>query len=133
MALYVEGEDNQENGNGEKKLPSLTEGQILELLGLTPKQHFTQPPYRFSEATLIKELEEKGIGRPSTYATILSTIKEKGFGFEPEITARIARKRLRVFEVPVSYNGRTYAEGKKIGWKDALKALWCIFRYSLFD
>ena len=78
-ALYMEGEDNQENGNGEKKLPSLSEGEILELLGLMPKQHFTQPPYRFSEATLIKELEENGIGRPSTYATILSTIKEKGY------------------------------------------------------
>jgi DNA topoisomerase-1 len=79
MALYVEGEDNQENGNGEKKLPSLAEGQVLELLGLTPKQHFTQPPYRFSEATLIKELEEKGIGRPSTYASILATIKDKEY------------------------------------------------------
>ena len=79
MALYVEGEDNQENGNGEKKLPQLSEGELLELLGLTPKQHFTQPPYRFSEATLIKELEEKGIGRPSTYATILATIKEKDY------------------------------------------------------
>jgi DNA topoisomerase-1 len=79
MALYMEGEDNQENGNGEKKLPSLSEGEVLELLGLTPKQHFTQPPYRFSEATLIKELEEKGIGRPSTYAAILGTIKEKEY------------------------------------------------------
>jgi DNA topoisomerase I len=79
MALYVEGEDNQENGNGEKKLPSLSEGEVLELLNLIPKQHFTQPPYRFSEATLIKELEEKGIGRPSTYATILATIKQKEY------------------------------------------------------
>ena len=79
MILYVEGEDNQENGNGEKKLPSLTEGEALELLALAPKQHFTQPPYRFSEATLIKELEEKGIGRPSTYAAILATIKEKEY------------------------------------------------------
>ena len=79
MALYVEGEDNQENGDGEKKLPSLSEGEILEVLGLTPKQHFTQPPYRFSAATLIQELEEQGIGRPSTYAAILSTIKEKGY------------------------------------------------------
>jgi DNA topoisomerase I len=79
MALYVEGQDEQENGNGEKNLPSLTEGQVLELLGLTPKQHFTQPPYRYSEATLIRELEEKGIGRPSTYAAILATIKEKEY------------------------------------------------------
>jgi DNA topoisomerase-1 len=79
MALYIEGEDNQENGNGEKKLPSLSEGEVLDLLALTPRQHFTQPSYRFSEATLIKELEEKGIGRPSTYATILATIKEKEY------------------------------------------------------
>lgn len=60
-------------------------------------------------------------------------LKQNRFGFEPEITAKIARKKLRVFEVPVSYNGRTYAEGKKIKWKDGLKALWCIFRYSLFS
>jgi DNA topoisomerase-1 len=84
MALYVESEDNHINGNGqtegeEKKLPRLSEGEILELLGLTPRQHFTQPPPRFSEATLIKELEEKGIGRPSTYAMILSTIRGKGY------------------------------------------------------
>ncbi len=79
MALYVESEDNHENGDQEKGLPALSEGEVLELLSLTPKQHFTQPPSRFSEATLIKELEEKGIGRPSTYATILSTIKEKGY------------------------------------------------------
>ncbi len=79
MTLYVEGEDNRVNEDSEKKLPALAEGELLELLGLTPKQHFTQPPYRFSEATLIKELEEKGIGRPSTYAAILGTIKGKGY------------------------------------------------------
>jgi DNA topoisomerase-1 len=85
MTLYVEGEDNnvsngkQEEGEEEKRLPALSEGEILELLGLNPKQHFTQPPPRFSEATLIKELEEKGIGRPSTYATILGTIKGKEY------------------------------------------------------
>lgn len=60
-------------------------------------------------------------------------IRQDRFGFEPEITAKIARRKLRVFEVPISYNGRTYVEGKKIGWKDAIKALWCIFRYSLFS
>jgi len=79
MALYVESEDNHENGDQEKRLPDLSEGDALELMGLLPKQHFTQPPGRFSEATLIKELEERGIGRPSTYATILSTIKQKGY------------------------------------------------------
>ncbi len=86
MTLYVEGEDNRLSSNGqngggeeERKLPLLSEGERLELLGLTPKQHFTQPPPRFSEATLIKELEDKGIGRPSTYASILSNIREKGY------------------------------------------------------
>lgn len=59
-------------------------------------------------------------------------LKQDRFGFEPEVTVKIARRKLRVFEIPISYNGRTYLEGKKINWKDGLKALWCIFRYSLF-
>jgi glycosyltransferase involved in cell wall biosynthesis len=58
-------------------------------------------------------------------------IEEKRFGFEPEITAKLARRRpaLRIYEVPISYYGRTYEEGKKIGWKDGVWALWCIFKY----
>ena len=59
-------------------------------------------------------------------------IKEKRFGFEPEITAKVARKRLRIYEVGISYYGRTYEEGKKIGWKDGVRAIWCIFKYNLF-
>jgi hypothetical protein len=55
------------------------------------------------------------------------------FGFEPEFTLKVARLGLRVYEVPISYSGRTYAEGKKITWKDGFNALWCIFRYGLFD
>ncbi|MFI5227994.1 MAG: glycosyltransferase family 2 protein [Gemmatimonadales bacterium] len=54
------------------------------------------------------------------------------FGFEPEITARLARADARIFEVPISYSGRTYAEGKKIGWKDGIAALWHITRFNLF-
>ena len=61
------------------------------------------------------------------------TINEKRFGFEPEITAKIAKKKLRIYEVPISYYGRTYAEGKKINWRDGLWALWCIFRYNIFS
>jgi glycosyltransferase involved in cell wall biosynthesis len=60
------------------------------------------------------------------------TINENRFGFEPEITAKIAKKKLRIYEVPISYYGRTYEEGKKIGWKDGFRALWCILRYNLF-
>lgn len=58
-------------------------------------------------------------------------IEEDRFGFEPEITAKIARGRYRVYEVGIGYFGRTYAEGKKIGWKDGLWAVWCILKYNL--
>ncbi|HKS16314.1 MAG TPA: glycosyltransferase family 2 protein [Planctomycetota bacterium] len=57
-------------------------------------------------------------------------IEENRFGFEPEITAKLARRGVRILEVPVSYAGRTYEEGKKIGWKDAVRAIWCIFKYG---
>jgi glycosyltransferase involved in cell wall biosynthesis len=60
-------------------------------------------------------------------------IREDRFGFEPEITAKIAKLRCRLFEVGISYYGRTYEEGKKIGWRDGVRAMWCILRYSLFD
>jgi glycosyltransferase involved in cell wall biosynthesis len=59
-------------------------------------------------------------------------IEENRFGFEPEITAKISRMKCRVYEVGISYNGRTYEEGKKIGWKDGLRAIYCIFKYNLF-
>jgi len=57
---------------------------------------------------------------------------ENRFGFEPEITAKVARLKCRIFEVGVSYAGRTYEEGKKIGWKDGLRAVWCILKYNLW-
>ena len=81
MALY-RAEEEEGDSNGEKskeQLPDLQEGARLKLHRLEPKQHFTQPPPRFSEASLVKELEENGIGRPSTYAAILSTIRDKGY------------------------------------------------------
>jgi glycosyltransferase involved in cell wall biosynthesis len=62
------------------------------------------------------------------------SLKEKRFGFEPEVTARISKlKNIRIYEVGISYYGRTYAEGKKINWKDGLKAIWCVIRYNLFS
>jgi hypothetical protein len=60
-------------------------------------------------------------------------IREKRFGFEPEITAKVARIGCRIYEVGISYSGRSYKEGKKINWKDGVWALWCILRYNLFD
>ena len=78
--LYTEGkEDNgDENGFG-KLLPEVRQGETLKLLELKPEQKFTQPPPRFSEASLVRELEEKGIGRPSTYASILTTIQDREY------------------------------------------------------
>lgn len=63
---------------------------------------------------------------------ILPTLKSNRFTIEPEITARVAQKKLRVYEVGISYSGRTYADGKKIGWKDGLSAFWAIIKYNLF-
>jgi hypothetical protein len=57
-------------------------------------------------------------------------IEENRFGFEPEITVKVARRNLRIYEVGISYWGRTYEEGKKIGWKDGVRALYCLFKYS---
>jgi hypothetical protein len=58
-------------------------------------------------------------------------IEENRFGFEPEITAKLAKTGARIYEVAISYHGRTYSEGKKINWKDGIRALWCILKYSL--
>jgi len=77
--LYIEGSDEAEDEKGKEPLPELAKGETLKLLGLFPEQHFTQPPPRYTEATLVKALEERGIGRPSTYAPILSTIQERGY------------------------------------------------------
>jgi len=79
-ALYEEGpKESQKENNGEIKLPPLKEGQILKLIKLEPAQHFTQPPPRFTEATLIKALETNGIGRPSTYAAIIANISGREY------------------------------------------------------
>ncbi len=80
MAVYMEEKsEDQAAEDDEAVLPSLTEGELLALIKLDPRQHFTQPPPRFSEALLVKTLEEKGIGRPSTYAAIISTIQDRDY------------------------------------------------------
>ncbi len=90
LAVYREGHgDNEEDENAqpggqadEGSLPKLEAGDLLDLLKLLPEQHFTEPPPRFGEASLIKALEELGVGRPSTYATIMSTIRDRGYVVE---------------------------------------------------
>lgn len=77
--LYSEGKDESEEDESKKPLPKLAANEPLSLLELLPEQHFTQPPNRYTQATLVKALEERGIGRPSTYAPILGTIRERGY------------------------------------------------------
>lgn len=79
LKVYEEERDVGEEAESEQALPPLTVGEWLELLELLPKQHFTQPPPRYTEASLIKELERRGIGRPSTYAMMVTVIKERGY------------------------------------------------------
>jgi DNA topoisomerase I len=80
LTLYRAGSDDEETADEDKQpLPQLAQGDQLDLHRLVPEQHFTQPPPRYTEATLVKALEERGIGRPSTYAPILSTIQDRGY------------------------------------------------------
>lgn len=80
--VYTEGRDEtpaEPEDEDRPPLPEMAEGELLELLKLLPEQHFTEPPPRYTEATLVRALEEHGIGRPSTYAGIISTLKEKDY------------------------------------------------------
>ncbi|MHB9145352.1 MAG: type I DNA topoisomerase [Symbiobacteriia bacterium] len=79
MAVYIEGQDEAEGEKDESFLPEVNEGDALKLDKLDPRQHFTQPPARYTEAMLVRTLEEKGIGRPSTYAPIIETILARGY------------------------------------------------------
>ena len=81
LAVYEEGKDQKDDEDEEikHKLPLVAEGAALKCRQLKPEQHFTEPPPRFNEATLVKELEAKGVGRPSTYASILSTIQDRQY------------------------------------------------------
>ncbi len=81
LKVYQEGKDEKDEDDEElkNKLPAVTAGEVLKFKAILPEQHFTEPPPRFTEATLVKELEAKGVGRPSTYASILSTIQEREY------------------------------------------------------
>jgi glycosyltransferase involved in cell wall biosynthesis len=88
-----------------------------------------------SNMTTDLNLTDMEVGYKVFRAEVIKNIalKSDRFGFEPEVTAKIARGKWRVYEVPISYNGRSYADGKKIGWKDGVQALYCIIRYAMRD
>ena len=79
MAVYQEGQDDTNNDESDRLLPEVAEGNVINLDKLRPEQHFTEPPPRFTEASLVKMLEEYGIGRPSTYANIIATLKNREY------------------------------------------------------
>jgi len=103
MQVYQEGVDDDKLDDDENLLPPLKEGEIVELSKIRPEQHFTEPPPRYSEATLVKSLEEHGIGRPSTYAAIISTLQHREYAlvenkrFKPTDVGRIVNKFLTTY------------------------------------
>ena len=99
MSVYQEGQDdNKEKDSKDVYLPALSEGMSVKLKQIRPEQHFTEPPPRYNEATLVKTLEEYGIGRPSTYASIISTLQNREYvtlekrRFEPTDIGKIVNR-----------------------------------------
>jgi DNA topoisomerase-1 len=139
-------EDDEKDDEGEgKSLPRVTEGQMLRLDQIRPDQHFTEPPPRYTEATLVKELEEKGIGRPSTYASIISTIVEREYVRKDQgrFTPTMLGERVSVLLVKsfddvfdVTFTARLEEEldeieEGKLPWRDAVREFWGKFVVDL--
>lgn len=129
----------------EQILPPLEKGQKLELLELVPTQHFTQPPPRFTEASLVKTLEKMGIGRPSTYASIISTIQDRGYVkqekrafYATELGTLVTEKLIEHFSKIMDVKFTSHMEDEldkiedeKIGWLDVLKEFYEPFKIDL--
>ena len=141
MALYTEGRDD-DGDDDSKLLPVMSEGDSPAKKGVEAEQHFTQPPPRYSEASLVKKMEELGIGRPSTYASILKTLKDREYvrvdknRFFPEESGRLVTSFLqRFFERYVSYDFTAGLEeelddisGGRAQWQEILQAFWQDFK-----
>ncbi len=141
MALYTEGKDDSDDEES-KLLPAISEGDSPAKKEVTADQHFTQPPPRYSEASLVKRLEELGIGRPSTYASIIKTLKDREYvrveqnRFFPEENGRLVTSFLeRFFPRYVSYDFTAGLEeelddisGGRAQWQDILRAFWQDFK-----
>jgi DNA topoisomerase-1 len=141
MALYEEGRDDEQDEDS-RRLPRLREGDAPAKKSVHAEQHFTQPPPRYSEASLVKKMEELGIGRPSTYASILQTLKDRDYvrleknRFYPEESGRLLTAFLeRFFERYVSYDFTAGLEdeldeisGGRANWQAVLDAFWRDFK-----
>jgi DNA topoisomerase-1 len=141
LALYEEGRDD-ENDEDSRRLPRLKEGDAPAKKKVISEQHFTQPPPRYSEASLVKKMEELGIGRPSTYAATLQTLKDRGYTrveknrFIPEESGRLLTAFLeRFFERYVSFDFTAHLEdelddisGGRAEWQKVLEAFWRDFK-----
>jgi DNA topoisomerase-1 len=137
LKLYEEGRDDAEDEDG-SRLPKLERGQELRDAGVEATQHFTEPPPRFTEATLIREMERLGIGRPSTYASTVSILRERDYvklekkRLEPEDKGRLVTTFLEAFfKRYVEYDFTAYLEDRldqvsdgKLDWKDLLREFW---------
>lgn len=142
LAVYQEGRDDEADDGDDAILPMVKEGEVLKTRAIDAEQHFTQPPPRFTEATLVKALEEYGIGRPSTYASITATIQERGYvrleqkRFFPEDVGRIVSKFLvEHFGQYVDYNFTAALEDDldaiargEHDWKPTLRKFWQPFK-----
>lgn len=141
LALYEEGRDDAEDDES-RRLPRLREGDAPAKKKVTAEQHFTQPPPRYSEASLVKKMEELGIGRPSTYAATLQTLKDRGYveleknRFIPQESGRLLTAFLeRFFERYVSFDFTAHLEdelddisGGRAQWQTVLEAFWKDFK-----
>src|SRR5690348_14644864 len=138
-AALSDRDDEEKDDEGEgRSLPQVAEGQVLRLDQVRPEQHFTEPPPRYTEATLVKELEEDGIGRPSTYASIISTIVEREYvkkeqgRFTPTMLGeRVSMLLIKSFEdvFDVTFTARLEEElddieEGKLHWREAVKEFW---------
>jgi len=144
LTLYQEGKDDENDEDG-AKLPKVKDGDPLTVEKVTPEQHFTEPPPRYSEASLVRKLEELGIGRPSTYASILSTLRDRGYvrmdrnRFIPEDKGRLVTTFLiNFFNRYVQYDFTADLEEKldevsdgKLGWKALLRDFWKDFSAAI--
>jgi DNA topoisomerase-1 len=138
LKLYQEGTDDDGDGDDSKRLPPLSKGEAVSLEKLTPSQHFTEPPPRYTEATLIKKMEELGIGRPSTYTSTLTVLRDRGYvrsdknRLIPEDKGRLVIAFLESFFARyVEYDFTANLEQKldgisngEINWKDLLRDFW---------